>query len=571
MNAFGPLSGNQACPPGHNDALNTASGTLQSAAVRSRRARTGREAPRVRLPIGVVLAVVLVGGLQRWWVATHPIGTLTSDSAVIGLMAVELLHHGQLATYMWGQAYGGSLEAVLTAVVFAIAGVGTSQLLATTALSSALCAVALWWAGRRIVGEQAALLAALAFWVWPALFLWRSLKPGGTYMIGLAIALCAVGMLARIGQGSDGWRPCAVAGVLCGLAIWSSPMSLELFLPAALWLMPAVRRLGRRLLVIAAGAVVGGFPILLFGATNDWRNLHMPGYRPDLLTAAPARFAQFFGVEGPIAMGVRVEGSLGWVGGHVGQVLAGVGAAALLAATAVVLTGRAPRCRLPIFTLLLLPVLYAFIPLADHVGQGRYALFAVPMAALLIGVVLERAGTILLRPGIPTAPEAGPAPLTRTAVLKPKPWQVWATGLAAVAVLGTIGMRDEPGRALVSFRAPDVPMPIGDSDLLALLRTHHVRDAYASYWIAYRVTFESQGRTNVASSDYDRYPPMNATVAQSPHPAYLFIASSKTVRSFESWCHEHQVRYRVWRRGDFTVVQPATKITSSMLPPRLLS
>jgi hypothetical protein len=85
-----------------------------------------------------VLAAVLVGAIQRWWVAGHAIGTLTSDGAVIGLMALRLLHHGQLTAYMWGQSYGGSLEAVLTAAVFAVAGAGTSQLLATTALSSGL-------------------------------------------------------------------------------------------------------------------------------------------------------------------------------------------------------------------------------------------------------------------------------------------------------------------------------------------------------------------------------------------------------------------------------------------------
>jgi hypothetical protein len=75
-----------------------------------------------RLPTAVVLAVVLIGAIQRWWVAAHAIGTLTSDGAVIGLMALQLLHHGQLTVYRWGQSYGGSLEAVLTAAVFAVAG-----------------------------------------------------------------------------------------------------------------------------------------------------------------------------------------------------------------------------------------------------------------------------------------------------------------------------------------------------------------------------------------------------------------------------------------------------------------
>jgi hypothetical protein len=520
-----------------------------------------------RLPIGVAAAAVLVGAIQRWWVAVHPIGTLTSDGAVIGLMALQLLHHGQLTAYMWGQSYGGSLEAVLTTAVFAVAGVGTSQLLATTAFSSCLCAIALWRAGRRIVGEPAAQIGALAFWVWPASFLWRSLKPGGTYMIALAIALCAVGALARIRQGDDGWRRCGTAGVWCGLALWSSPMSLELLIPAALWCFPEVRRLGRRLFVIAAGAIAGGLPILVFGATHDWSNLHMPSYRADLLTDFPDRLRQFFPVEAPISMGARVEGSLAWVGGYLGEILAGAGAAALLVTASVVIAGRAPRCRLPILTLALLPFLYALNPLADHAGQGRYALFAVPMAALLIGVGLERAGVLVQRRDA-SERQADVSPRARRGELRP--WLVWMAGLALVCVLGTVGLRAEPGRTLVAFPAPDVTMPVDDSALQVLLAAHGIKDAYAAYWIAYRVMFETGGQTKVTAYDYDRYPPIAAAVDASPDPAYLFIAASKHVSSLETWCHDHNIGYQAWHLGRFTVVQPATKITPGMMPHQVL-
>ena len=528
-----------------------------------------RESAGVRLPIGVVLAAVVAGAIQRWWVAAHPIGTLTSDGAVIGLMALRLLHHGQLTAYMWGQSYGGSLEAVLTAAVFVVAGAGTGQLLAATALSSALCALALWRACRRIVGEPAAQIGALAFWVWPASFLWRCLKPGGTYMVGLAIALCAVGALARIRHGEDGWRRCGVAGLWCGLALWSSPMSLDLLVPAALWLIPAVRRLGRRLLAIVAGGIAGGLPVLVFGATHDWSNLHMPGYRADLLSGFPGRFRQFFTIEGPISMGVRVEGSLNWVDGHLGEILAGAGAAAVLATASVVIAGRAPRCRLPILTLALLPVLYSLNPLADNVGQGRYASFAVPMAALLIGVGLERAGVLAQRLEVILGWQAGVSPRAHGNDLRSR--LVWTAGLAFFCMLGTVGLRYEPGLALVTFRTPDVAMPVDDSALQALLATHGVKDAYASYWMAYRVMFETGGRTQVAPYDFDRYPPIAAAVGASPDPAYLFITASRYVSSFEIWCHHHDIGYHAWHLGSFTIVQPATKIIPGMLPHKVLS
>ncbi|HEX8005913.1 MAG TPA: hypothetical protein VF482_05725, partial [Trebonia sp.] len=420
--------------------------------------------------------------------------------------------------------------------------------LATTALSSGLCAIALWRAGRHIVGEPAARIGALVFWVWPASFLWRSVKPGGTYMIGLAIALCAVGALARIRQGGDGWRRCGVAGLWCGLALWSSPMSLELLVPAALWFIPAVRRLGTRLLVIAAGAIAGGLPVLVFGATHDWLNLRVPGYHADPVSGFPGRLRQFFLTEAPISMGVRVEGSFAWVGGQLGEILAWAGACGLVVAAAAVIADRAPRCGLPILTLALLPFLYSLNPLADHVGQGRYALFAVPMAALLIGAGLDHADV-----------------WRRTRGGAERPRLVWVAGLAFACLLGVVGLRAEPGRELVAFPTPDVTMPVDDSSLRMFLATHAVKDAYAPYWMAYRVMFETGGQTEVTPYDYDRYPPIAAAVSASPDPAYLFVSASTTVSLLETWCDHQEVGFRVWRLRDFTVVQPTARIRPDAL------
>ena len=110
----------------------------------------------------LTVGFVAVGTLERLWVGLHPLGTLTSDGSVIGIMALHLMHHGQLPAYMWGQSYGSNLEMVLTAGAFQVFGSTTGPLLATCAATSALAAVAIWWAGRAIVGEPAARLGALA-------------------------------------------------------------------------------------------------------------------------------------------------------------------------------------------------------------------------------------------------------------------------------------------------------------------------------------------------------------------------------------------------------------------------
>ena len=64
-------------------------GALVRARETSRRYQGGGLRAPGRLPAAVVLAVVLIGATERWWVAAHPIGTLTSDGAVIGLMALH--------------------------------------------------------------------------------------------------------------------------------------------------------------------------------------------------------------------------------------------------------------------------------------------------------------------------------------------------------------------------------------------------------------------------------------------------------------------------------------------------
>jgi len=494
---------------------------------------------RSRWPVIGVVAAVGVGVVERIWVAVHPLGTLTSDGSVIGLMALELLHHGQLSAYMWGQSYGGSLEAVLTAVVFAVAGTGTGQLLATCALTNALAVLALWHAGRRIVGDRAAVLGALAFWVWPQAFVWRSLKPGGTYMVGLALSLCALAALARLHDGDGRGRHMVWTGALCGLAFWSSPMSLQILVPAAVWCAPALWRARCRAPALLCGAVVGALPVIAFGVSHHWSNFAVPG-GAGLIAGVPHRLTQFLTIEGPIALGARVEGSLAWVGGFFGVVVACALLVAVVGLGLVVATGRAVRCRLPLMTLGFLPLLYSCNQVADHVGQGRYVMFGAAVGVLLVGVGLDNLADHLGQ-------------------------RVLVGGIAALGLLGGAGLAMEPAALLVGFGAPDVAMPTDTAPLQAALAAHHVHDAFATYWIAYRTTFESGGRVDV--TDYDRrYPPFAGAVRSSSDPAYIFVSTSATLGRFESWCARAGVPLHAWRAGSFTIVQPASKVLPARLP-----
>jgi hypothetical protein len=460
-------------------------------------------------------------------------------------MADQLLHHGQLSIYMWGQAYGGSLEAIVTAAAFAVFGSSVSTLVGTTALCSAIAALALWWAGRQLLGGRAPLYGALLLWLWPASFTFRSLKPGGTYMLGLALSLLALGLLARLKAGAGSVPLTLAAGITCGLSAWASPMSVQLLGPALLWALPSLlgnlRQLGRLLV----GAATGAVPLLIYGWRNHWSNLRPPPLQPGLISGFFPRLEQFFHVEWPLAMSLRVEGSLRWVGGPLGPALAAVAYAVFLAAAAAAIAGRLPALRLPLLCLAALPLLYAVNTEANRVGQTRYVFFGATMAYLLVGAVIEAVGTHW------------------------RPQSAAPAGIVLFALLGFVALAEAP-LSLVAFPSPDVPMPVSDSALRLLLREHHVRYAFASYWMAYRVTFETASTTTVTPFDLDRYQPMETAVSDSPAPAYLFVSRSATVGRFVHWCATAGVPIRNWSRSGFTLVEPESRVLPSQVPRSVL-
>jgi len=147
--------------------------------------------------------------------------------------------------------------------------------------------------------------------------------------------------------------------------------------------------------------------------------------------------------------------------------------------------------------------------------------------------------------------------------------RVLVGGMAALVVLCTAGLAMEPAPLLVRFGAPDVAMPTNTAPLQGALVAHDVRDAFATYWIAYRTTFESGGR--VAVTAYARqYPPWAGAVLSSNDPAYIFVTTSATLWRFESWCAHAGVPVHAWRAGSFTIVQPVTKVLPARLPAGLV-
>src|SRR6478609_1267870 len=78
---------------------------------------------RTTVVVGIVAGIAL-----RIWLLRLPTGVLDGDEAIVGLMARHMVHQHEFTTFYWGQNYGGSLGAMVTAGVFAVFGSSVTTL-----------------------------------------------------------------------------------------------------------------------------------------------------------------------------------------------------------------------------------------------------------------------------------------------------------------------------------------------------------------------------------------------------------------------------------------------------------
>jgi hypothetical protein len=118
--------------------------------------------------------------------------------------------------------------------------------------------------------------------------------------------------------------------------------------------------------------------------------------------------------------------------------------------------------------------------------------------------------------------------------------------------------------------------------LITALEGSRVGGAYASYWVAYALTFDAHGRVTSADPGNDRYPPYLAAIARRRRQAWVFPrpsrltalnaavgvhpwlpARSLSLTDFVRYLRHHDVAYRCRNAGYFTVVYPARVVGAS--------
>jgi hypothetical protein len=170
----------------------------------------------------------------------------------------------------------------------------------------------------------------------------------------------------------------------------------------------------------------------------------------------------------PQALGLRLAWSFEWLGGPVvGYLLY----AALAAGFLVLLLRRPPQLAPLLLVVVVFPVFYFVSPYTWLNTEPRYLTLVMPVFALLAAAALT------------------------------KPAYVVAAVLCAAA-LSTAGLVELHRHDVAAFRTEGTAVPADLSPVLATLRSNHIGYAFASYWVSWRITFESDVRIVGAKANY---------------------------------------------------------------------
>lgn len=444
----------------------------------------------------MIVAALVAGVAVRLAVLLSPLGRPDADEVITALMARNIADDGYPA-FFWGQHYGGTLELLPVLASLEVFGWSVGAMRVPTLVLVAVNAILVWRLGRRWSTERQAQLAGLLVWLGPPAALWFGLHaqlfytPTVTLGLVLGLAACRVRADGRV-------RDYALLGLSLGLGIWTSSNIAYFVVPAALVAIGG-RRLttrGRELLVgvpvAVAALVLGAWPFIRDYLESNGEPLRVAVDFPTTGTY-PTRFAYFF-IEGlPGALGFRAVYTHHWIGGVLGVVgyLGVLGVLGWSLRRSWPGVGRITAVGWGAIGLVSYPFVYAAVPFVMDDGNLRYTFFVVPFLALTLARAIDtrRGATI---------------------------------ALALTLVVTLIGLQ----RLYVISEVEDNAYRVGGvgdlSGAIAVLEDEGIGAVYGDYWVAYRVTFETEERIIATSSaGIPRYDPYSRHVRSSERSAWV--------------------------------------------------
>src|ERR1700720_2447874 len=161
---------------------------------------------------------------------------VTSDEAIIGLMAKHISEGRASPFYFYGIAYNASCawEAYLAVVPFWLFGIGVVALKIPIVILSLVCLTLFYVMATKVYSIRIATLASLVFALWPGLLKWH-FQPRGYAFYFLLVPALLILFLAVENQKPPRLRDVFLFGFVCGIGFWG--MELLLIPIVALWVL----------------------------------------------------------------------------------------------------------------------------------------------------------------------------------------------------------------------------------------------------------------------------------------------------------------------------------------------
>lgn len=356
--------------------------------------------------IGLILAFAV-----RFYSAWNVQYIALRDYGVVLLMAKHMAELGEFPVFYYGQAYMGSLEPALSALLCKLFGTSEYAICAGTALWSCSVPVLVYLLTRDAAGRRAGFFAVVYLIISSDTLLHFSSQPRGGYMTMLMFGLLVVLMVNRftaraLTSGETSVRHLAWAGLFAGLGWWNNQMVIVFLMAAVVVVLPAFRFVFRRgaILWALAAFLLGSLPWWWWNFTNDWESFAFSKSfgRVGLMEGLGHFFElapKTLGLE-PWPTGMNMARLAGLI------LLGGGGAWALVRAAGP--GGKGCR-RLPFITMVSAGLIILFMALFfshSHYSRlkvTRYLMPLIPAMAILVGVAVDwlvRQGRVMAVAGV---------------------------------------------------------------------------------------------------------------------------------------------------------------------------
>jgi len=439
----------------------------------------------------LVLFAAGAGIALRAFVYLSVLGSTNSDEAALGLMARHVLH-GEFTTFLWGTPYGGPQEAWLAAPLFAGFGSSVAALRAVPIALDLIGVLLVWRVGRRTIGERQAVIAAALCWIWPPETMMLVIKEIGFYASNTFYCALILLLVLRAYERPNAVRA-GTLGLVLGLAVWQTTQIVPLAVPAVVWLVWRRPAVVRQAWVAVPAALVGALPFLVWTFTHHFRSLMA---HSTLESTYWWRLRTYASPVLPMALGLRLPGQR-W------QVPSAIGSLVFVMAVVLFFVGAYLSRRRPVSLLYAVCLVYPFVMAISPRSYGtvdpHYVTSLMPVFALLVAQLARNAVSAAL-------------------VL-----------LAGVAL--SFGWVHDSYEQLQHGHPIDSSLPRSIDPLIATLDRLHINRVYTTYWIAYRLDFESRERIVAVENKFDRLNTRDGVLEPGPDPFVRYAPYERTLRA----------------------------------------